>query len=52
MPRVTPSMKSALTDLKLKRLDIIHAGEETFMIERKVRAVALSRLLKEIKPIR
>ncbi|MBW2109663.1 MAG: ATP-binding protein, partial [Deltaproteobacteria bacterium] len=31
-PRITPSMRIALADLKLERLDIVHAGEETFML--------------------
>ncbi|MBI2358189.1 MAG: ATP-binding protein [Deltaproteobacteria bacterium] len=48
-PRLTPSMRSALSDLKLQRLDVIHAGEETFLMDKKVRAVAFSRLLKDLK---
>ena len=48
-PRVTPSMRSALADLKLKRLYIIHSGEETFQLERNIQAVALPRLLEDIK---
>lgn len=48
-PRVTPSMRSALTDLKLQRLYVIHSGEETFQLERKIQAIALSRLLEDIK---
>jgi predicted AAA+ superfamily ATPase len=51
-PRLTPSMRSALADLKLQRLDVIHAGDQTFPIERKVQAVAFSRLLEDIRPIR
>jgi predicted AAA+ superfamily ATPase len=51
-PQVTPSMRSALWDLKLQRLDLIHAGEETFPLEKRVRAVALSRILEDIKPLR
>ena len=27
-PTITPSMRSALTDLRLQRLDVIHAGEQ------------------------
>lgn len=49
-PRLTPSMRSALSDLKLQRLDVIHAGEETFLMERRVRAVPLSRLLDDLQP--
>ena len=48
-PRVTPSMRSALADLKLKRLYVIHSGEETFQLERNIQAVALPRLLEDIK---
>jgi hypothetical protein len=51
-PRLTPSMRNALTDLKLRSLDVIHAGDETFPLAKGVRAVAFSRLLKDIKPIR
>jgi len=47
-PRITPSMRIALKDLKLKRLDLIHAGEESFMLDKKIRAVALTRLLDDI----
>jgi hypothetical protein len=45
-------MRNALTDLKLRGLDVIHAGDETFPLAKGVRAVAFSRLLKDIKPIR
>jgi predicted AAA+ superfamily ATPase len=43
-PRVTPSMQVALHDLKLDSLDVIHAGQDTFPLARKVRAVSLARL--------
>ncbi len=49
-PRVTPSMRSALADLKLQRLYVIHSGEETFPLEKNIQAVALPRLLEDIKP--
>lgn len=48
-PRVTPSMRSALSDLKLQRLYVIHAGEETFYLEKSIQAIALPRLLKDLK---
>jgi uncharacterized protein len=51
-PHVTPSMKSALSDLKLRRLDLIHAGEETFYLERDIRALSFMRILEDLKPIR
>jgi predicted AAA+ superfamily ATPase len=43
-PRVTPSMQVALHDLKLDSLDVIHAGQDTFPLARKIRAVSISRL--------
>jgi predicted AAA+ superfamily ATPase len=48
-PRVTPSMRSALSDLKLQRLYVIHSGEETFQLDRTIQALALSRLLEDLK---
>ena len=50
-PQITKSMRIAISDLKLKQLDIIHAGDQTFQLSRQVRAVAFSRLLKDLKPL-
>ena len=47
-PKLTRSMRTALADLGLSRIDVIHAGEESFPLARKVRAVAASRMLEEI----
>ncbi len=47
-PRLTPSMRSALADLQLNRLDVIHAGRETFPLDRRVRAVAASRVPEDL----
>lgn len=41
-PRVTRSMRIALEDLSLEQLDVIHAGEGTFPLAERIRAVALS----------
>ncbi len=51
-PRVTPSMRSALADLKLDRLDVVHAGETTYALTNDVRAVAARRLLDDLSPLR
>ena len=51
-PRITPSMRNALKDLKLHRLDIIHAGEKSFPLAEGIRAIAISRVLEDLKPIR
>ena len=50
-PEVTPSMRIALADLGLSRLDVIHAGDETFPLGRNIRAVALARLLDDLQPL-
>jgi hypothetical protein len=50
-PGVTPSMRSACTDLGLTRLDVVHAGAETFPLKESVRAVAARRLLDDVTPL-
>jgi len=50
-PSVTPSMRVALADLGLTRLDVLHAGAETFPLAKSVRAVAARRLLDEVRPL-
>ena len=47
-PRLTPSMRIALSDLGLSRIEVIHAGKEGYPLARRVRAVPLSRMLSEI----
>ena len=49
-PRMTRSMHSALNDLKLTSLDVVHAGDRTFPLARGVRAVAAYRLLSNLTP--
>ncbi len=51
-PRVTPSMRSAMESLDLTSLRVIHAGETSFPIARKIDAIASSRLLEELAPLR
>lgn len=51
-PRVTPSMRAALHDLELDRIDVLHAGDETFALAPKITAVSASRLLEDIGPAR
>jgi predicted AAA+ superfamily ATPase len=50
-PRVTLSMQHAVEDLKLNRLDVIHAGDVTFPMKGKIRAVALRHILKDLSPL-
>lgn len=51
-PGLTRSMRSALQDLRLSRLDVIHAGSETFRLAPRVRAVAARRILTDLRPVR
>ena len=43
-------MREAIKDLRLERLDVIHAGEVTFPLADKIRAVALAQITKDLKP--
>lgn len=48
-PRATPSMKRALDDLRLQRLDVVYAGDRTFPLGPRLRAVPLPRLIQELR---
>lgn len=50
-PHLTRSMHSALTDLYLERLDVVHAGDHTFPLAATVRALAFKRLLDDLEPL-
>jgi hypothetical protein len=50
-PEFAKSMRIALADLRLQRLDAIHAGERTYPLAPHVRAVALARVLQDIPPL-
>jgi predicted AAA+ superfamily ATPase len=50
-PRLTRSMHSALADLRLECLDVVHAGDQTFALAEPVRALALTRLLDDLDPL-
>ncbi len=43
-PRATRSMRTAIDDLNLREVVVIHAGRESYRLAAKVRAVAASRL--------
>jgi predicted AAA+ superfamily ATPase len=51
-PKITPSMRNAIADLRLNRLDIVHAGDSTYPVTQTVRALAASKLLRDLRPIR
>lgn len=50
-PRTTRSMRTALGDLRLDRLDVVHAGEETFPLDERIRALPLRRVWEDLRPL-
>jgi hypothetical protein len=50
-PRTTKSMHVAIADLKLERLDVVHAGDTSFPLTENIRALALSRILEDLEPL-
>lgn len=50
-PATTPSMRIAMKDLRLDRLDVIHAGPRDFDMADRIRAVPLASVLDLVKPL-
>lgn len=50
-PAITPSMRTALEDLKLRRIDVVHAGDQTFPLSGEVRALSWRHLSRELRPL-
>jgi predicted AAA+ superfamily ATPase len=50
-PGFTKSMTIAAKDLRLESLDVIHAGEETYPLTDKIRAVSIERVTKDVSPL-
>ncbi|MCG3134508.1 MAG: hypothetical protein HMLKMBBP_01815 [Planctomycetes bacterium] len=48
-PTVTASMRIAMADLRLDSLDVIHGGNATFPMADRIRAVPLSRVLRDVR---
>lgn len=51
-PKTTKSMHRAMEDLDLDRLDVVHAGSETFPLSDKIRAVSVSKIWEDLEPLR
>jgi uncharacterized protein len=45
-PRMTPSMRIAIQDLRLDKLTVIYPGEETFTLGPKVEATGFKQLVR------
>jgi predicted AAA+ superfamily ATPase len=50
-PRMTPSIRTALDDLHLDRVDVVYPGAHTFPLAERVRALALPRLYEDLEPL-
>ena len=50
-PKPTASMRVALEDLGLRSLVVVHAGRHSFRMGDGIQAVALSRILEDLKPL-
>lgn len=50
-PGVTKSMQIARDDLKLDSLDVVHVGAETYPLTTGIRAVAVSRIVEDLRPL-
>jgi hypothetical protein len=50
-PAATASARTALAELGLARIDVVHAGTETYPLSDRIRALAASRLLDDLKPL-
>lgn len=48
-PRVTRSMRTAIADLGLKRLDLIHAGTQSFPLAKQIDAIAFARIREDLR---
>ena len=51
-PRSTPSMRSAFETLGLDRLDVVHAGTETYALAPGIRAIPAAHLTTVLRPLR
>jgi len=50
-PALTPSMRSAMHDLKLNSLTVVHAGDQTFPLSPHIQAVAFRDVLNAVRPL-
>jgi len=50
-PKITPSMASAINDLKLNELTVLYCGNKTFPLAKNIRAVGIQNIVKDITPL-
>ena len=51
-PHLTRSMHSAIADLSLDSMDVVHPGTETYSLGQGIRALALPKVLEDLDPLR
>ncbi len=51
-PTITASMRTAMADLGLASLDVVHAGSETFPLAANIRALSIAHLWTQLTPLR
>lgn len=51
-PAMTPSMRSAMQDLKLRSLTVVHAGEASFPLDKNVVALSFAELTGKVHPLK
>jgi hypothetical protein len=44
-------MRIALQDLELERIDVLHAGKDTFPLADRIRAVSAHRIWADVEPL-
>lgn len=50
-PATTPSMRAALADLGMERLEVIYDGDETHALDKLIRAVPMKLLWRDLAPL-
>ena len=51
-PAITPSMRNAMQDLKLKSLTVVHAGDETFPLAKNIQALSYADLIRSVRALK
>jgi predicted AAA+ superfamily ATPase len=51
-PEITPSMRSALDNLSLSHLYVVHAGDNTFLLSPKITALPLARVWADLSELK
>lgn len=50
-PRTTKSMHAAMKDLQLEKIDVVHLGPDTYMLQEGIRALSVQRLQQDLAPL-